>query len=101
MNNYPPPNTGYAPSFNGTAMPNPNINFNNMGMTNPPLGNWNRTMNFPFNRQENNIGQNFNPTGPVYAQGPQSCIAMTGDRISVQSLGGTQPEGRNTLVYMD
>lgn len=108
MNNYPPPNTGYGPPFNGTAMPNPNINFNNMGMGNPPLGDWNRTMNFPFNPQGNNVGQNFYPpssngyqTGPIYTQGPQSCLAMTGDRITVQSLGGTQPEGKNLPMYID
>lgn len=102
MNNYPAPTTGFGPPFNGTAMLNPNMNYNNMPMVNVPLGEnpFNRTMGFPFNPQGNNMGQNFLPptntyqTGAVYTQGPQSCLAMTGDRITVQSLAGTQPEGR-------
>lgn len=108
MNNYPPPpppNAGFGPPFNGTAIANPNMNFNNM----VPLGanSFNQTRDFPFNSQGNNNGQNFlqptngYQTGAVYTQGPQSCIAMTGDRITVQSLSGTQPEGRNIHLYIE
>ena len=101
MNGYAPPNTGYVPGFNGTALPNPNLNYNNMGVPNQPMGDalWNRTANVPLNPQVNNIGQNFYPPtngfqgGAVYTRGPQSCMAMSGDRISVQTLAGTQPEG--------
>jgi hypothetical protein len=101
MNGYAPPNTGYIPGYNGTALPNPNLNYNNMGGPNQPIANspWNRTTNFPVNRQVNNVEQNFYPPsnsyqgGPIYTRGPQSCVAMTGERITVQPLAGTQPEG--------
>jgi hypothetical protein len=92
----------YVPGFNGTALPNQNLNFNNMGVPNQPMGDvpWNRTTNFPFNPQATNREQSFYPpsnsyqSGPVYTRGPQSCIAMTGERITVQALAGTQPEGQ-------
>jgi hypothetical protein len=80
---------------------NPNPNLNNMGNPNQPILNtpWNNTMNLPYNRQMNNGGQNFNPNAggylgaATYTRGPQSCLAMSGERITVQSLAGTQPEG--------
>ena len=77
---------------------NPNPNMNNMGIPpNQPMLNtpWNNTMNLPFNQQMNTGGPN---TGgylgaATYTRGPQSCLAMSGERITVQSLAGTQPEG--------
>ena len=99
---YGPPNPGYIPGFNGTALPNPNLNYNNMGIPpNQPIADipWNRTSNLPFDPQGNNNGQSSYQTSNgyqgslVYTRGPQSCTALTGERITVQSLPGTQPEG--------
>lgn len=60
---------------------NPNVNLNNI----PTINN---TINMQFNPQMNNyLGD------ATYTQGPQSCMAMTGERITVQSLAGFQPEG--------
>jgi hypothetical protein len=80
-----------------------------MGVPNQPISNtpWNRTMNMPFNPQVNNGAQRFYPGsgaylgGSTYTRGPQSCIAMTGERITVQSLAGIQPEGmKNRLLHL-
>ena len=54
------------------------------------MGSWNQSMSrTPVHRQGswNNAG-GFTPAG-----GPQSCRSMTGERITVQSLGGTQSAG--------
>lgn len=101
MNGYAQPNSEYFPGYNGTYVGNQKFNYNNLGVPNQPISNapWNETMNAPFNPQVNNGGQNFYPTsngylgGLTYTRGPQSCMAMTGERITVQSLAGTQPEG--------
>jgi hypothetical protein len=104
------PQSGNAqspPGFNGTYMNNQYSNNNQFGPSNQPMQNapWNNTMNnAPVNRQAgwgmNNGASNTNPgsgsffTGSTYMSGPQSCMAMTGDRISVQSLSGAQPAGK-------
>ncbi len=101
MNGYAQPNAEHSPGYNGTYQGGQNFNYNNLGTPNQPMANapWNRTMNMPFNSKVNMGAQNFNPNsggylgGPMYSRGPQSCIAMTGERITVQSLAGTQPEG--------
>lgn len=101
MNGYAQPNSEYFPAYNGTYLGGQNFNYNNLGVSNQqiPDPNWNRTTNNPFNPQVNNAQQNPFPNtndyfgGLTYTRGPQSCIAMTGERITVQSLAGTQPEG--------
>jgi len=73
---YPPTPTQFGPN---NQLFNLNMNFNN-------------TVNhMQFNNQEQ-TANNF-VSGTAYSQGPQSCIAMTGERITVQSLAGFQPEG--------
>lgn len=103
MNSYAPPNSPYFPGYNGTYLGNQNPN---LGIPNQPIMDnpWNRTMNVPFNQQPMagpNIGpQNYYPGSggsfreATFASGPQSCVAMTGERITVQSLPGTQPTGK-------
>ena len=99
-----------APSttgFNGSYMNNQYPNYQQFGTANQPMPNspWNNTMNnVPVNRQagwgNNNGAPNPNPgssgffTGSTYTSGPQSCVAMTGERISVRPLSGTQPAGK-------
>jgi hypothetical protein len=103
MNGYASPNSEYFPGYNGTYLgANQNFNYNNMGVPNQPMADapWNRTMNIPFNPQVKNGPEGFYPGsgaylgGATFTRGPQSCIAMTGERITVQSLPGTQPEGK-------
>ncbi|CAF2156365.1 unnamed protein product, partial [Rotaria magnacalcarata] len=98
-NNNPMYNPGYA--MNGYASQKPEVF---PAMVNQPMLNpsWNTTKNILLNPQVNSLQRNepqnsyVNPNvyagGPTYASGPQSCIAMTGDRITVQSLAGTQAE---------
>jgi hypothetical protein len=91
-----------------------NVPFNPQGNTGPNNG---RQMDGPFNPQGNGGQMNgpFNPQGNAglntggqsflagsvgnsesnYVSGPQSCMAMSGERITVQPLAGTQPEGMN------
>ncbi|CAF3799049.1 unnamed protein product [Rotaria sp. Silwood1] len=102
-------NSAYFPGYNGTNSNNQNFNYNNnnnnnMGTIIQPISNtaWNATRYVPFNSQvnngPNNEAQNFYTntggyvSGSAYTSGPQSCISMTGERITVQSLVGTQPE---------
>ncbi|CAF3692677.1 unnamed protein product [Rotaria sordida] len=99
MNGYAsPPNSAYFPGYNGTYSNNQNVNYNNnnMGIVNQPISNtpWNETKYVPVNPGPNNGAQNdyTNVGESTYATGPQTCIAMTGERITVQSLGGLQPE---------
>ena len=99
------PNSQYFPGYNGTYLGAQQFNYNNFGLPNQQnLNNpWNRTMNGPYNPQViagPNDGSQIYNTGSggfngasTYVSGPQSCTAMTGERITVQSLGGTQPGG--------
>ncbi|CAF4046657.1 unnamed protein product [Adineta steineri] len=106
INGYASPNSQYFPNNNGTNFGNQNNNFNNIGIPpNQPMPNtfWNRTMNTPYNRQgmagPNDGAHNYYTASGGYLggsnsnSGQQSCRAMTGERITVQSLGGTQSEG--------
>ncbi|CAF1543742.1 unnamed protein product, partial [Adineta steineri] len=106
MNGYASPNSQYFPNNNGTNFGNQNNNFNNIGIPpNQPMPStfWNRTMNTPYNRQgmagPNDGAHNYYTASGGYLggsnsnSGQQSCRAMTGERITVQSLGGTQSEG--------
>ncbi|CAF4181530.1 unnamed protein product [Rotaria sp. Silwood2] len=107
MNGYAPPNSEYLPGYNGTYSSNQNVNFNNLGVPNQPTSNtvWNGTKYVPVNPQvnigPNNEAQNYYQNaggyagGSTYVSGSQSCIAMTGERITVQPLAGTQPELNN------
>jgi hypothetical protein len=102
MSGYVSPNSEYFPGYNGTYLGGQNFNYNNLGVPNRQIPNpsWNLTTNGPpFNPQINTGAQNFyqNTGGYLneltYTRGPQSCIAMTGERITVRSLPGLQPEG--------
>jgi hypothetical protein len=103
MNSYASSNSQYLPGYNGTYSGNQNTNFNNLGVPNQPISNtpWNRTMNAPLNRQVMGGAQNYYTGsssylgGSTYLSGPQSCMAMSGERITVQPLAGTQPTGKN------
>ena len=105
MNGYTSPNSEYFPSYNGTYLGGQNFNYNNLGVPNQPVSNtpWNTLSNGPINPQFNSGPNNSAPTyhsaaggyigGSTYSSGPQSCMAMSGERITVQTLAGTQPEG--------
>ncbi|CAF4152278.1 unnamed protein product, partial [Rotaria magnacalcarata] len=38
-------------------------------------------------------------SGSTYAAGPQSCMAMTGERITVQPLAGAQTVGMYAMYW--
>jgi hypothetical protein len=99
-NGYASPNSEYFPGYNGTYLAGQNFNYNNLGVPRQSNTGWNGTIAIPFNPQVNNgPPQSFYPnpggyvSGSAYTRGPQSCMAMTGERITVQPLAGTQPEG--------
>ena len=103
-NGFAPPNSEYYPGFNGTAFGNQNMN-NNYGMPQPsmPGAPWNFTnvnnpsMNPQVSMGRNNGPPNANPglgSESMYMSGPQTCVALSGERITVQPLAGTQPGGK-------
>ncbi|CAF0877364.1 unnamed protein product [Adineta ricciae] len=105
MNGNAASNSQYFPGFNGSYFGNQNNIYNTMGMSNQPFmdNTWNRTMNMPVNRQmippSNGKQENYFTSSNTYfgatasSGGPQSCTAMTGERIIVQSLEGPQSDG--------
>ena len=44
-------------------------------------------------------GSNSNRGRSTYTSGPQSCMSMTGQRITVQSLAGPQSESMKCTLY--
>ncbi|CAF3466569.1 unnamed protein product [Rotaria socialis] len=104
MNGYASQKPEVFPGYYRTYSANKNFNYNHLAMVNQPISNppWNTTKKILLSPQVNSLQRNgpqnsyVNPNvyagGPTYASGPQSCIAMTGDRITVQSLAGTLAE---------
>lgn len=64
--------------------------YNPVYPTNQNVNN-NRTLNAQVNNVPVNMPNGY-VGGSTYVSGPQSCISMTGERITVQSLPGTKPE---------
>lgn len=111
MNGYATPNSAYQPTFNRSYSNGQNLNYNNWPTVNQPNPNmlWNMTKNVPFNPQINaaqkNQPQSYYSSqsilsGPTYISGPQSCVAMTGERITVQSLAGPLSEGMLHGIFL-
>ena len=110
MSGYAAPNSQYYYGYNQSFSPSDLYYHQQMLMTNSPMTNavWNHTLNAFQSPQVNvdpinggsNAGQSYYTgtggffTGSTYVAGPQSCTAMTGERITVQPLSGTQPGGR-------
>jgi hypothetical protein len=106
MSGYASPNSEYFPGYNGSYQGAHNFDYASLGApSNLPMSGaiWNSTFGGFYNPQVNvlpiNGGQSFyTGTGGFYSGsnnvvGPQTCTAMTGERITVQSLAGTQPGG--------
>ena len=105
MNGNPAAYSEYYPGFNGTAFGNQNVNNNNnygMPQSSMPGAPWNYTnVNPSMNMGRNNGPPNTNPgfgSESMYMSGPQTCMALSGDRITVQPLAGTQPGGKRIFM---
>lgn len=109
MSGYANPNSQYYPYRNGSYEGSSNFDYANLGVpaANPmPDGVWNYTLGPSYNPQLNVVpmtGGTGDPSyytgtggfysGSTFVAGPQSCMAMTGERITVQPLSGTQMGG--------
>ena len=96
MSGYANPNSQYYPGYNGTYWGPDGFNYQGLGVPG-------QTMSTFYSPQitvlpiPGAMNPYINPGGPSggsnYVVGPQSCMAMTGERITVQSMPGTQPGG--------
>ncbi|CAM2714920.1 unnamed protein product [Rotaria socialis] len=114
MGGYANPNSQYYPYSNGSSGSSEGFNYQNSGvLASVPMSdaNWNQTFGAFYNPQLNVVpmtGSGGDPSyytgtggfysGSTYATGPQSCMAMTGERITVQPLAGAQTGGINEAV---
>ncbi|CAF4476724.1 unnamed protein product, partial [Rotaria sp. Silwood2] len=107
MSGYANPNSEYYPYSNGSNAGAEHFYYQSVGV---PFGKpmsdaaWNSTFGAFYNPQMNVVpmtgGSGSDPSyytgtggfysGSSYVAGPQSCMAMTGERITVQPLAGTQ-----------
>lgn len=111
MNGYQAPNSQYYYGYNQTFSPTDYHNYQQwISGQNQPMANavWNSTLSAFYSPQQSvepingggSDGQSYYSgsggyfTGSSYVAGPQSCTAMTGERLSVQPLSGTQPAGK-------
>ena len=113
MNSHASSNSKYFPTYNTTYTDIKNFNKNTLRFSNLRTSNIpsHQTMNAhfnpqinikPVNRQRNDAQNFYTGSGPyiagsTYINGPQSCIALTGERITVQPLAGTRPE---SMIYV-
>jgi hypothetical protein len=109
MSGYANPNSEYYPGYNGSYVGTHNFNYQNLGVPRQvPGAMWNNSFGGYYNPQLNIVpmGGGAGISGPSYytgaggffsgsnsVAGPQSCTAMTGERITIQPLGGAQPGG--------
>jgi hypothetical protein len=98
MSGYANPNSEYFPGYNGSFIGAQNFDYQTLGAGGQ--------VNYMFYSPQINVvpivmpingGQNYFPggfsVGSIYVTGPQSCMSMTGERITVQSIAGNQPGG--------
>ena len=105
MSGYQNPNSQYYPGYNGSFIGPANFDYASLGAPNHvmPDATWNNSFGAFYNPQLNVVpiasGQNYYTgsggfsSGSNFVSGPQSCTAMTGDRITVQPLAGAEPGG--------
>lgn len=115
MSGYANPNSQYYPYHNGSYVGSGTFNYQNLGVpSSHPVSDyaWNNTMGTYYNPQMNVApmggGSESNPSyytgtggffsGSTYVAGPQSCMAMTGERVTVQPLPGTQAGGMYKIL---
>ncbi|CAF4797579.1 unnamed protein product [Rotaria sp. Silwood1] len=114
MTGYANPNSEYYPFSNGSNTGANGFHYDNFGV---PIGKpmsdatWNSTFGAFYNPQLNVVpmtgSSGIDPSyytgtggfysGSTYAAGPQSCTAMTGERITVQPLPGNQLAGKTPI----
>ena len=111
MSGYAAPNSQYYYGYNGSFSPTEYLQYQQSVASFSPMSTamWNSTLNAfyvpsinvaPINGDGN--GQSYYTgtggyfTGSSYVAGPQSCMAMTGDRITVQPLTNNPAGGRRS-----
>ncbi|CAF0817027.1 unnamed protein product [Adineta steineri] len=124
MSGYANPNSQYFPGYNGTYAGFEQINYPTLDVPGQPMLNtvWNQTFGSSYNPQINVVPINGVPingvpsgggqsyytgvggfySGSNYVPGPQSCMAMTGERITVQPIASAPAGGVNpTMSYQN
>ncbi len=105
MSGYANPNSEYYPGYNGTYLGLNSFNYPGLGAPDGQMhgGYWNNSYYNPQINVVPIIGQNYYTGaggsfgGSTYVAGPQSCTAMTGERITVQPITGAQPGGMHKI----
>ena len=113
MSGYAAPNSQYYYGYNDTFSATDYLQYQQTIANYAPMASaiWNSTLNAFYvpsinvmpisegsgdsNSQSYYTGTGGYFTGSSYTAGPQSCTAMTGERITVQPLTGTQSGGKN------
>lgn len=104
MSGYANPNSEYFPGYNGTYLGD-SFNYGGLGTPSqdPNFGYYSPQISvIPITSIESPnylIGAGGFLSGSNYVAGPQSCVSMTGERITVQPLAGTQSGGINQPMY--
>jgi hypothetical protein len=111
LGGYGAPNSQYYYGYNETFSPTDYLNYQQFISNAAPMPTaiWNYTMNAFYtppinvapmngaasdsNGQSYYTGSGGSFTDSNYVAGPQSCVAMTGERITVQPMTGTQSAG--------
>ena len=96
MSGYANPNSQYYPGYNGTFIGADGFNYQGLGVAG-------QAMSMFYSPQitvlpipgamDPYINPGGSSTGSNYAVGPQTCMSMTGESITVQIMPGTQPTG--------
>jgi hypothetical protein len=101
MSGYANPNSEYFPGYNGTYAGASGFDYQTLGVQGgqPTYSYYSPQINVLPIPGAFMPGPGYNPgaggfsSGSNYVAGPQSCMSMTGERITVQSIAGNQPGG--------
>lgn len=100
MSGYANPNSQYYPGYNGTYVGADGFSYQSLGVGGQAMSSFYspQITVVPIPGAVNPyIGTGGISSGSNYVAGPQSCMSMTGERITVQSMQGTQPGGRQKI----
>jgi hypothetical protein len=98
MSGYANPNSEYFPGYNGSFAGAQNFDYASLGVGNPIGSSFYSPqitvvpIVLPITGPQNYFPGG-SPGGANYVTGPQSCMSMTGERITVQSIAGNQQGG--------
>ena len=98
MSGYANPNSEYFPGYNGSFAGAQNFDYSTLGVGGQLMSSFYSPqitvvpIVVPISGGPNYVPGGFNG-GSSLVSGPQSCMSMTGERITVQSMAGNQPGG--------